>query len=105
MLYLVISEPRPEPPSDVAGSRRRFWTWIDPLVEAGRVRSVHARLGRGAIVLFDVASHEMLHGFLNEWSDIIPARFDLYPLLEPAAARRFLQEQGGTPVEGPDAAS
>lgn len=105
MLYLVISEPRPEPPSGVSASRQRFWTWIEPLVAAGRVRSVHARLGRGAVVLFDVASHEMLHGFLNDWSDIIPARFDLYPLLDPAAARQYLQQQGGPSVEGRDTAS
>ena len=92
MLFLVISEPRPEPPSTVAHSRESFWTWIEPLIAAGRVRSVHAKLGRGAVVLFDVESHEMLHGFLNEWAEIIPARFDIHALIEPESARRYLAE-------------
>ena len=53
MLFLVISEPRPEAPSSVAGSRKRYWEWIAPLQESGQVRSVYARAGRGAVVLFD----------------------------------------------------
>jgi muconolactone delta-isomerase len=93
MLYLVISEPRPEPPSGVATLRQRYWTWVQPLIDAGLVRSVHARVGRGAVVLFDVDSHETLHRLLNEWADIIPARFDIFPLIEPAAARHFLHSQ------------
>lgn len=92
MLFLVISEPRPEPPSTVAHSRQRFWAWIEPLIAAGRVRSVHAKVGRGAVALFAVESHEMLHGFLNEWAEIIPARFDLHALIEPESARRYLEE-------------
>jgi len=90
MLYLVISSPRPERPSAVARSRRRFWRWIDPLRKSGACRLVHARPGRGAIALFELDSHEALHALLNEWADIIPAQFELYPLLEAAAARRYL---------------
>jgi muconolactone delta-isomerase len=90
MLFLVISEPRPEPPSAVAAARRRYWPWVRALSEAGLVRSVHARAGRGAVVLFDVDGNETLHRLLNEWADIIPARFDVYPLIDPEAAGRFL---------------
>ncbi len=54
MLFLVISDPRPEPPTGIAASRQRFWTWVDPLITAGRVRSIHAKVGRGAVALFDV---------------------------------------------------
>jgi hypothetical protein len=93
MLFLVISEPRPEPPTGIAASRQRFWTWVDPLIAAGRVRSIHAKVGRGAVALFDVESNEMLHGFLNAWADIIPARFEVHALIDPDSARRFLAEQ------------
>src|SRR3954462_8129011 len=45
MLFLVISEPRPEAPSSVLESRRRYWEWIAPLQLSGQVRSVYARVG------------------------------------------------------------
>jgi hypothetical protein len=100
MLFLVISEPRPEPPGAIAARRQDYWRWIEPVIAAGRVRSAHARVGRGAVVLFDVGSNEELHRLLNEWADLIPARFDLYPLIDPAAAQRFLasQQEGGAPA-------
>jgi len=66
MLFLVISEPRPEQPSSVVAFRQRYWEWIAPLRASGEVRSVHARVGRGAVVLFDVPSNEVLHQRLNE---------------------------------------
>jgi hypothetical protein len=95
MLFLVISEPRPERPSSVTAARQSYWTWIQPLIEGGEVRSVHARVGRGAVVLFDVASHEALHAHLNAWADMIPATFQVHALLDPANARRFLDAQRG----------
>jgi len=94
MLFLVISEPRPEPPSSVVAARQRYWSWIQPLIDRGEVRSVHAKVGRGAAVLFDVASNEALHAHLNAWADIIPARFDVHALIDPDAAQRFLHQQG-----------
>jgi muconolactone delta-isomerase len=94
MLFLVISEPRPEPPSSVVASRQRYWQWIEPLQAAGEVRSVYARVGRGAVVLFDVPSNEVLHRRLNEWQDIIPVRFEVHPLIEPDAARNYLRTSG-----------
>ena len=65
MLFLVISEPRPEPPTGIAEARQRFWTWVDPLIAAGRVRSIHAKVGRGAVALFDVESNDELHTLLS----------------------------------------
>jgi hypothetical protein len=94
MLFLVISEPRPERPSSVTAARQSYWTWIQPLIDAGEVRSVHAKVGRGAVVLFDVASNEVLHVHLNAWADIIPARFEVHALIDPANARQFLDQQG-----------
>ena len=93
MLFLVISEPRPEPPSSVVAARQRYWSWIQPLIDRGEVRSVHAKVGRGAAVLFDVASNEALHAHLNAWADIVPARFDVHALIDPDAAQRFLHQQ------------
>ena len=46
------------------------------------------------VVLFDVPSNEALHAHLNAWADIIPARFEVHALIDPANARRFLDEQG-----------
>lgn len=91
MLFLVISEPRPEPPASVVAARQRFWEWVRPLQASGEVRAIYARVGRGAVVLFDVPSHEVLHRRLTEWSDMIPARFDTYPLIDPVAAQDFLR--------------
>ena len=52
MLFLVISEPRPEPPTDVAARRQRYWPWVQNLIDTGLVKSVHARVGRGAVAMF-----------------------------------------------------
>jgi len=93
VLFLVISTPRPERPSAVASSRKKFWRWIDPMLKSKQCRFVHARVGRGAVALFDVRSNEELHVFLNGWADIIPAHFDVYPLIDPAAAQRYLSRR------------
>jgi muconolactone delta-isomerase len=93
MLFAVISEPRPEPPSTMAASRQRYWTWIDPLIKSGTVKHIYARTGRGALAVLDVDSNETLHRIINEWAEIIPARFEIYPLIDPDAAQRYLQQQ------------
>ncbi len=90
MLFLVISEPRPEPPSSVTAQRKRFWIWAAPLQTSGELRSLHAKVGRGAVALFDVPSNERLHQRLNEWADIIPAHFQIHALIDPDAAKAFL---------------
>jgi hypothetical protein len=92
VLFLVISTPRAERPSKAVASRKKFWRWIDPKLKSRQCRLIHARPGRGAVALFDVKSNEALHALLNDWADIIPARFDLYPLIDSAAARRFLDK-------------
>ncbi len=93
MLFLVISTPRPERPSTLVAARKRYWSWMQPLLDRGTARAVYARVGRGAVALFDVDSNDTLHRLINEWSDIIPAHFAIYPLLDPAAAQRFLARQ------------
>jgi hypothetical protein len=96
MLFLVVSTPRPERPSDMTASRTAFWPWLARLEADGTCRHRYARVGRGAVVVLDVASNEALHKILNEWADIIPAAFDVYPLIDLDNAKAFLASQGGT---------
>ena len=93
MLFLIVSTPRPERPSELARIRQAFWPWIAEHEASGACRHVYARVGRGAVAVFDVASNEALHRILNEWADIIPAHFDTYPLVDVEAAKRMLASQ------------
>lgn len=93
MLFLVISEPRPERPSDVAKARQGFWPWMETYQAQGICKHIYPRVGRGAVAIFDVGSNEVLHRILNEWADIIPARFDTYPLVDLAATKAVLAAQ------------
>lgn len=93
MLFLVISTPRPEKPSTMTTQRKKFWRWIDPMLKSGRCRSVYARAGRGAVALFDVKSNEELHALMNSWAELIPAHFEVYPLIDSKAAQKFLKSR------------
>jgi len=93
MLFLVVSTPRPERPSDLAAARQSFWPWIAGYQASGACRHVYARAGRGAVAIFDVENNDTLHRILNEWADIIPAHFDTYPLIDAEAVHRALAAQ------------
>ena len=93
MLFLVVSTPRPERPSALAATRQSFWPWIGAYEARGICRHIYARAGRGAVAVLEVADNEALHKILNEWADIIPAHFDVYPLLDVQAANRALAAQ------------
>ena len=93
MLFLVVSTPRPERPSEVATARQSFWPWIAGYEARGVCRHIYARAGRGAVAVLDVADNEALHKILNEWADIIPAHFDVYPLIDAKAVQRTLAAQ------------
>lgn len=86
MLFLVVSTPRPERPSELAQTRQSFWPWIARYEARGICRQIYARVGRGAVAVLDVADNNALHQILNEWADIIPAHFDTYPLIDVEAA-------------------
>ena len=58
MLFLVISTPAPTRPSEVREQRKQYWPWIQDKLDSGVARSVYPRAGRGAVVVFDVDSHE-----------------------------------------------
>lgn len=92
-LFLVISTPRPERPSDMAERRQSFWPWIGKYETAGVCKQIYARVGRGAVAVFDVDSNEQLHRILNEWADIIPAEFDVYPLVDLDQTKQMLAAQ------------
>jgi len=93
MLFLVVSTPRPERPSEVANARQSFWPWMAGYEARGVCRHIYARAGRGAVAVLDVADNEALHKILNEWADIIPAHFDVYPLIDTQAVHRTLAAQ------------
>jgi len=93
MLFLVISTPRPERPSEWAARRTTFWPWLAEQEKKGLCKWGYARAGRGAVALFDVQTHESLHALLNEWADIIPAAFEVLPLIEISASKKFLAKQ------------
>jgi hypothetical protein len=93
MLFLVVSTPRAERPSELTEKRQSFWPWIAGYQARGVCRHVYARVGRGAVAVLDVEGNDALHRILNEWADIIPAHFDTYPLLDPESAKRMLAAQ------------
>lgn len=105
MLFLVVSTPRPERPSELAQTRQSFWPWIAQYEAQGICRQIYARAGRGAVAVLDVADNNALHQILNEWADIIPAHFDTYPLIDVEAAKRMLAIQAGTRSPRPGTAS
>ncbi|HEY5063994.1 MAG TPA: DUF3303 family protein [Xanthobacteraceae bacterium] len=93
MLFLVVSTPRPERPSDMAKTRQSFWPWMAGYEARGICRHIYARAGRGAAAVLDVESNDQLHKILNEWADIVPAHFDTYPLIDAQSAQRMLAAQ------------
>jgi len=96
MLFLVVSTPRPERPSELTEVRRSFWPWIASYEARGICRHVYARAGRGAVAVLDVADNDTLHRILNEWADIVPAHFDVYPLIDAQAANQALAAQAAS---------
>ena len=95
MLFMVISTPRPAPPSTMVAKRKAYWEWLAPLQAQGLCKDVWARTGRGAVALLDVPDNETLHRILNEWAEIIPATFEIYPLIDTGPARAYLERQTG----------
>tara|TARA_Y100001934_G_scaffold140942_1_gene169854 strand:- start:238 stop:525 length:288 start_codon:yes stop_codon:yes gene_type:complete len=93
MLFLVISTPVPTRPSTVQDQRRKYWPWAQDKLDRGLAKSFYARTGRGAVAVFDVDSNETLHDLLNEWAEIVPAEFDIYPLIDSDAIKSFLGEE------------
>ena len=92
MLFLAISAPLPTRPSEVREQRKGYWPWAQDKLDRGLARFIFARVGRGAVALFDVASNETLNRLLTEWAEMIPAEFEVYPLIDAESAVSFLNQ-------------
>jgi muconolactone delta-isomerase len=91
MLYLVVSTPHPSKPEDVKGVRAKWWAWAADLKSEGKALCYFARVGRGAVVIFDVTSNDDLHELLTEWLNMVPVTFETYPLVSREQALQFLK--------------
>ena len=94
MLYLVISTPLPGKPSEARTNRQKLWEWAQPLIEQEIIKDncIYAKVGRGAIALFDVGSHSELHNYISQWLEFIPAEMQIIPLLSQEVTHRFLSD-------------
>lgn len=93
MLFMVMSTPRPERPTDMRGRQTAYWDWLEPLKQSGVCKSVWVKTGRGAMVVFDVPDHEALHRYINQWADCVPAEFQIWPLVD-AAHQEMIARKG-----------
>jgi muconolactone delta-isomerase len=84
MLFMVVSDPRPERPSEIRSRQSSYWDWLQALKDDGTVKACWVKTGRGAVVVFDVPNHERLHDLINAWSDRVPAHFTITPLIDAA---------------------
>ena len=84
MLFLVISTPRAEPPSSMRSRQARYWKWFKTLLDDGIVQHAWVKCGRGACVILDVDSNETLHVLVNQWQELVPAQFQIVPLVDRA---------------------
>ena len=93
MLTLVISTPLPMAPTTIAANRARWRPWVEAVVARGEALHWFLRVGRGGVVVFDVPDNERLHELLTEWLELIPAHFEVYPLVSPEAQAQLLSRQ------------
>jgi hypothetical protein len=63
----------------------------------GRILALPAP-GRGAVAVLDVADNDVLHRILTEWADIVPAAFDVTPLIDRAAVAVALKRSAKGPT-------
>jgi hypothetical protein len=70
---------------DVSPTRKRFKIWIDDLKSQNKIIQTYHKMGKGSVVLFDVASNDELHKLMVQWLDIvsIPVKFEIIPLVTP----------------------
>ena len=53
-------------------------------------RCMYAKVGRGAISLLDVSSHDELHRDLSQWLELVPAEMQIIPLMNRKDTAGFL---------------
>ena len=97
MYFMVISTPRAEKPSAVRDGQKQWWDWINALIASGTAKHVYTKLGRGAVIIFDVDSHETLHKLVNQWNECVPATFEVEALL-PKEHQERIAKAGTDPM-------
>ena len=91
MLFLVISEPRAERPSEARLARRAYWKWLDARLADGVIRHAYPKVGRGMVAIFDVPDHETLSAHLGSWAELVPAQFTVQGLISADYVRQQLE--------------
>lgn len=81
MLFLIESFPRPEPPSAMRDRQKAYWAWLNERMAEGKVKHIWNKCGRGAVAIADLGSNEELHKIVNQWQELVPARFEVKPLV------------------------
>ena len=81
MHFLVISTPAAGKPSDARAGQKQWWAWINALIAQGTAKHVYTKLGRGAVIIFDVDAPETVHKLVNQWNELVPATFEVEALL------------------------
>lgn len=94
MQFMVMSNPRPERPSEVRRGQTAFWDWLARLRQQGVCKACYVKTGRGAILVLEVDTHETLHRCMTEWADCVPAEFTVWPLIDPAHQERIARQAG-----------
>ena len=97
MHYLVISTPAATKPSGLREGQRQWWDWVNALIAQGTAKHVYTKLGRGAVIIFDVDSPETLHKLVNQWNEQVPATFEIEPLL-PKEHQERIARAGTNPM-------
>ena len=89
---------------DSSGAPSRAQTLPSALNPPGRSQSangtakhIYTKLGRGAVIIFDVDSHETLHKLINQWSECVPATFEVHALL-PKEHQERIAKSGTNPM-------
>jgi muconolactone delta-isomerase len=98
MHFLVISTPAAQKPSAARDNQKQWWDWINKLAKDGVAKHIYTKLGRGAVVIFDVDSHETMHKLVNQWAECVPADFQVQALL-PKDVQERIAQAGTNPMK------
>ena len=98
MYVLVISTPAAAKPSDARAGQKQWWDWINALIAQGTAKHVYTKLGRGAVIIFDVDAPETVHKLVNQWNELVPATFEVEPLL-PKEHQERIARAGTDPMK------
>ncbi len=98
MHFLVISTPSAMSPSTVRDGQKKWWDWINALAAQGVAKHIYTKLGRGAVIIFEVDSPATLHKIVNQWSELVPATFEVEALL-PKEHQERIAMAGTNPMD------